>query len=115
MIMTVHSKARFVEKCDFITSPGFLTGEGAREAAGLPEGGPYKIVTDLAVMGFDDKTKAMTVESLHPGVDVEKVQSETGFELIVPAYIGRTAAPTAEEIRILRDEVDPLRLVIGRS
>ena len=115
MIMTVHSKARFVEKCEFVTSPGFLTGAGAREAAGLPEGGPYKIVTDLAVMGFDDKTKAMTVESLHPGIEIGKVQLETGFELIVPKKIERTAPPTEKELRILREEVDPLKLVIGRG
>ena len=108
MIMTVHSKARFVEKCEFVTSPGFLTGAGAREAAGLPEGGPYKIVTDLAVMGFDDQTKAMMIESLHPGVEIDKVQSETGFQLIVPKKIERTAPPTEKELRILREEVDPL-------
>jgi len=115
MIMTVHSRARFVEKCDFVTSPGYLTGVGAREAAGLPEGGPHKIITDLAVMGFDDKTKAMMIESLHPGVDVDKVQGETGFELVVPQEIGHTDPPHAEELRILRDEVDPLRVVIGRA
>lgn len=115
MIMTVHSKARFVEKCEFVTSPGFLSGAGAREAAGLPEGGPYKIVTDLAVMGFDDQTKAMMIESLHPGVEVEKVQSETGFQLIVPKKVERTEPPTEKELRILREEVDPLRLVIGRA
>lgn len=115
MIMTVHEKARFVEKCDFVTSPGFLEGDGAREAAGLPEGGPYKIVTDLAVMGFEEISKAMMIESLHPGVDVAKVQSETGFELIVPAQIGCTEPPTEQELCLLREEVDPLRLVIGRS
>jgi glutaconate CoA-transferase subunit B len=115
MIMTVHSRTRFVEECDFITSPGFLTGAGAREAAGLPEGGPYKIITDLAVMGFDEKTKAMRIESLHPGSSVEKVQDETGFELLVADDLGCTELPTAEELRLLRDEVDPLRLVIGRS
>ena len=115
MIMTVHSKTRFVETCDFITSPGFLTGDGAREAAGLPEGGPYKIITDLGVMGFDEKTRAMRIDALHPGVDVEKVQSETGFELIVPDEIGRTEPPSDDELRLLRDEVDPLKLVIGRA
>lgn len=115
MIMTVHSKARFVETCDFITSPGFLTGEGAREAAGLPEGGPYKIITDLGVMGFDEKSKAMTIESLHPGSGVDKVKSETGFDLLVSGEIGCTEPPTEEELRILRDEVDPLKLVIGRA
>jgi glutaconate CoA-transferase, subunit B len=115
MIMTVHSKTRFVETCDFITSPGFLTGPGAREAAGLPEGGPHKIITDLGVMGFDETSKAMMIDCLHPGVDVARVQAETGFELIVPDRIGTTRPPTAEELRILRDEVDPLKLVIGRA
>lgn len=115
MIMTVHSKSRFVEKCDFITSPGFLTGEGTREAAGLPEGGPHKIITDLCVMGFDEKSKRMTIESLHPGVDVDRVQSETGFELLVSEELGCTELPSAEELRLLRDEVDPLKLVIGRA
>jgi glutaconate CoA-transferase subunit B len=104
-----------VEKCEFVTSPGFLTGAGAREAAGLPEGGPYKIVTDLAVMGFDEKTRAMMIESLHPGIEIDKVQAETGFELIVPKQVGRTAPPTEKELRILREEVDPLKLVIGRA
>jgi len=115
MIMTVHSKSRFVERCDFITSPGFLTGDGAREAAGLPAGGPYKIITDLAVMGFDEATRRMQVESLHPGSTVEKVQSETGFELLVADDLGCTELPSAEELRLLRDEVDPLKLVIGRA
>jgi glutaconate CoA-transferase subunit B len=115
MIMTVHSKSRFVEKCDFITSPGFLTGAGAREAAGLPEGGPYKIITDLAVMGFDEKTRGMMVESLHPGVELDKVKAETGFELVIPKQVGRTQPPTDEELRILRQDVDPLKLVIGRA
>jgi glutaconate CoA-transferase subunit B len=115
LIMTVHSKSRFVEKCDFVTSPGFLTGAGAREAAGLPEGGPYKIITDLAVMGFHPSTKAMMVESLHPGVELDKVKAETGFGLIIPDRIERTEPPAAAELRILREEVDPLKLVIGRA
>jgi glutaconate CoA-transferase subunit B len=115
MVMTVHSKTRFVPACDFVTSPGFLTGPGAREAAGLPAGGPYKIVTDLAVMGFDEESKAMQVESLSPGVTLEKVKEATGFELVIPGKIGQTAPPTAEELRILSDEVDPLRVVIGRA
>ncbi len=115
MIMTVHAKSRFVEKCDFITSPGYLTGDGSRTEAGLPEGGPYKIITNLAVMGFDPQTKAMMVESLSPGVDLDQVKESTGFDLLTPEDIGCTEAPTEEELKILRTEVDPLRLVIGRA
>ncbi|UCE53357.1 MAG: 3-oxoacid CoA-transferase [Desulfobacterales bacterium] len=116
LIMTVHSKSRFVEKVDFVTTAGFLTGPGAREEAGLPLGtGPYKIITDLAVLGFDEKTKTMLIESVHPGVEVATVKQETGFELIVPDFIRKTPPPTDTELRILRGEVDPLRLIIGRS
>jgi hypothetical protein len=57
----------------------------------------------------------MMVESLHPGVELDKVKAETGFELVVPKQIGRTAPPTEKELRILREEVDPLKLVIGRG
>lgn len=115
LIMTPHLKARFVKKLDFLTTPGFLTGPGAREAAGLPANcGPYKIITNLAIMGFDDETKAMKVESLTPGVTIEQVVAATGFELIIPDHLDVTETPTETQLRILREEVDPLRLVIGR-
>jgi glutaconate CoA-transferase subunit B len=115
LIMTVQTKTRFVEKVDFITSPGYLSGPGAREKAGLPPGtGPYKIITDLAVLGFDEKTKLMRIESVHPGVDLETVRLASGFELIEPAFVKETPPPSETELRILRGEVDPLRLIIGR-
>lgn len=115
MVMTQHSRKRFVERLDFVTTPGYLTGPGAREAAGLPEGtGPYKVITDLAVLGFDEATKRMRVETLHPDVTFEQVQTNTEFELLKAGAIGRTEPPSAEELRILRDEVDPYRYVIGR-
>jgi len=115
LIMTVHTKARFVEKVSFLTSPGYLTGPGAREAAGLPSNtGPYKIITDLAVLGFDDETKIMKVESIHPGADLDRVKDATGFELIISDFIETTPPPSENELRLLRDEVDPLRIVIGR-
>lgn len=115
IVMTIHSRARFVEKCDFITSPGYLSGVGGREEAGLPDGGPYKIITDLAVMGFDDNSRQMTLESLNPGVELEQVQAETGFDLLIPDIVGRTEPPSDRELKILREEVDPLRIVIGRT
>ncbi len=57
----------------------------------------------------------MMVESLNPGVELDQVKENTGFELVIPKEIGRTEAPTDEELRILRDEVDPQRVVIGRA
>jgi glutaconate CoA-transferase subunit B len=115
LVMTRHDRRRFVERLDFLTSPGYLTGPGAREAAGLPAGsGPYKVITDLAVMGFDERSKRMQVESLHPGVTLQQAQENTGFELLKGAAIGQTEPPRSEELRILRKEVDPHRYIIGR-
>jgi glutaconate CoA-transferase, subunit B len=115
MVITMHDKRRFVEKPDFITSPGFLDGPGAREKAGLPPGtGPHKVITDLAVMGYDPKTCRMRIESLHPGVTVEQVRENTGFEIGEAETLSFTEPPNERELRILRDEVDPLRYVIGR-
>jgi glutaconate CoA-transferase subunit B len=116
LVVTQQNAKRFVERLDFRTTPGFLTGPGAREAAGLPAGaGPYRVITDLAVMGYSDATRRMQVLSLHPGVTLDKVRAATGFDLEVAPALTTTAAPTDEELRILREQVDPLRYILGRS
>ena len=116
MMITVQDSRRFTPKLDFITSPGYLTGPGAREAAGLPPGtGPYKVITDLGVIGFDDETKRMRVESVHQGVTRAKVVESTGFELLWAPAASETPPPTENELRVLREEVDPYRYIIGRS
>jgi glutaconate CoA-transferase subunit B len=115
LVVTHHDRRRFVEKLDFLTTPGYLTGDGAREAAGLPPGtGPYRVITDLAVMGYHEQTKRMEVHSLHPGVSLEQVRAHTGFELGARQPLTQTAPPTAQELQILRDEVDPYRYLLGR-
>ena len=115
LVMMQQDRRRFVEKLDFLTTPGYLTGPGAREAAGLPDGtGPYKVITNLAVLGFDEETKRMQAESLHPGVSFELVQENAEFEISRAAAIGQTEPPRDEELRILREEVDPYGYVIGR-
>jgi glutaconate CoA-transferase subunit B len=115
LVVTNHDRRRFVEKVDFVTTPGYLTGPGAREAAGLPPGaGPYRVITDLAVLGYDDATKRMQVLSLHPGVDLQRVREATGFALGAREPLGTTAPPTEHELTILREEVDPHRYVLGR-
>lgn len=115
LVMTKHDRRRFVEKLDFLTTPGFLSGPGAREAAGLPEGtGPYKVITDLAIMGYDPQSKRMQVESLHPGVTLEQVQANTGFALGQAPQLTQTPVPDSAALRLLREEVDPRRLIIGR-
>jgi glutaconate CoA-transferase subunit B len=115
LVVTKHDRRRFVEKLDFLTTPGYLTGPGAREAAGLSPGtGPYRVITDLAILGYHETTKRMEVLSLHPGVTLEQVRDNTGFELGAQANLLPTSPPTEQELKILREEVDPFRYIIGR-
>jgi glutaconate CoA-transferase subunit B len=113
IIIIRHSKRSFVEKCDFITTPGYLTGPGAREEVGLPPGtGPLYVVSTLALMGFDEKTKRMKLLKTQPGVTMDDVIAETGFELVIPDEVGKSEPPSEEELHILREEVDRERLYI---
>ncbi len=115
MVMTPQDKRRFVEKLDFLTTPGWLKGGSSREKSGLPAGtGPYKIITNMAVMDFEPETKRMRVFSLNPGYTFKDVQNNCGFELLQTKKPEETQAPTKEELEILREEVDPYRYVIGR-
>ncbi len=113
MIVAIkHEKRRFVEKVDFITSPGFLNGNSTRHDTGLISGGMYRVVTDLAIMGFDEKTKRMKVEALHPGVTAEEVRDNTGFDILIDENVGVTKAPSDEELSVLR-HLDPDRVYIA--
>ena len=97
IIIIRHGRRTFVPNVDFITTPGYLTGPGAREQAGLPPGtGPLYVVSTLALMGFDDETRRMKLIATHPGVTVEQVISETGFDLIMPDQVGTNEPPTEE-------------------
>jgi glutaconate CoA-transferase subunit B len=108
-----HDARRFVPKTDFLTTPGYLTGPGAREAAGLPKGtGPAYVVSTLALMDFEPESKRMRLKATHPGVSVEDVVAATGFELVLPEEVEHTEPPSAEELRLLREEIDPERLYI---
>src|SRR5580700_4496050 len=104
-----HEKRRFVADVDFVTSPGWLKGGRSRAASGLPQGGLWRVVTDLAIMGFDEDTRQMKVLGLHHGVTREQVQENTGFELKFDDKIETTALPRAEELAVLR-ELDPKAL-----
>ena len=116
LVLTPHDRRRFVERVDFVTTPGYLHGPGAREAAGLPRGtGPHKVVPNLAVLGFDQDSKRMCVEALHPEVSLEEVRANTGFELLVSPELSETPPPSDEELEILRERVDPQGYIIGRS
>src|SRR6516164_8133244 len=104
-----HEKRRFVKAVDFVTSPGFLTGDDSRRRAGLIAGGMYRVVTDLGMLGFEADSKRMELLAVHPGVTAERVQQNTGFELLVAADLPVTDPPTADELAVLR-HLDPDRL-----
>lgn len=109
-----QDRKKFVERLPFITTPGNLSGPGAREAAGLPRGsGPYRVITQLGVYGYDDATRRMKLVARHPGVTVDEIRANSEFEVIVPLDVRETDPPTPEEQRILR-EMDPTGLVIGK-
>lgn len=106
-----HDKQKFIPKIDFITTPGYLSGPGAREAAGLPRNtGPYRVVTNLCIMGYDEKSKKMKVLSLNPGITLEEVKDSTGFDLLVADQLSENHVPSEKELKILREHIDPTGL-----
>ena len=114
-IIANQSKRTFSAKLDFLTTPGYLDGPGSREKSGLPRGsGPYRVITQLGIYGFDDHTKKLALISLHPGVTLDEVREGSGFEIIIPKSIGSSPEPTADHLRILRQEIDPAGIVLGK-
>lgn len=111
IVFITHERRRFVEKLDYFTTPGFFDGPGARERNGYKHGGPYCIISDKAIMRFDEKTKEMYLHSCFPGVTPGEICACTGFSIDI-SRAGRIEPPTAEELRILRQEVDPQRLIL---
>lgn len=107
-----HEKRRFVENVDFITSPGWLKGQQTRRDSGLPYGGMFRVVTDLAVFGFDETSRRLKPLALNPGVTREQVQDNTGFALEFDQNTGITEPPTERELIQLRS-LDPQKLYIG--
>lgn len=105
VIMVRHDRRHLPERVDFVTSPGHLDGAGARQRAGLPGGGPALVVTDLAVLDFDERGE-MRLRATHPGVSVETVLERTGWHLLVADDVETLPPPRPEELRVLRDELD---------
>ncbi len=117
IIIIKMDKHKFVEKLDFLTTPGYLSGAGMREKAGLPlNTGPLKVITDCCVIGFNKETKEMQIESLHPGITLEEVQSRSSFKISCGGKVSLpvTEEPSGKELEILRKEIDPTGQVLGK-
>jgi glutaconate CoA-transferase subunit B len=114
VVIMTQEKRKMVKKLDYLTSPGFLDGPGARERVGLMGSGPSLVVTNLCQMDFDPQTKRLRLSSVHPGVSVQQVLENTGFDLIVPKIVPKTEPPTCEELELLR-AIDPTGIYIPRA
>jgi acyl CoA:acetate/3-ketoacid CoA transferase beta subunit len=106
IVIMRHEKRKLPLAVAHLTSPGFAGGR-RRQELHLRGGGPSRVITDMAVLGFDPDTRSACVLSLHPGVGVEELIGHTGFPLQIPKVIPATPLPTAEELRLLREEIDP--------
>jgi len=111
IVILRHEKRKLPAAVSHITSPGFRDGKSRREL-GLRGGGPHRVITDMAVLGFHEQTHAATLLSVHPGIEPAQVQANTGFPLEMPASVPVTPLPTPEELRLLREEIDPKRVYL---
>jgi glutaconate CoA-transferase subunit B len=108
LIISRHEKRRFPERCDYITSPGYIDGPEGRKKAGLPV--PYPdifVITDLTVMSVDKTRGRLQLDKLMPGVSSEQVTENTAFKPLVAPEVATVQAPTERELDLLRNEVDP--------
>lgn len=106
-----HEKRRFVEKLDYLTSVGWYKGKDSREKLGLKRGGSLAVVTNLGVMKFQEDSREMYLAEYYPGISLDKIIENTGFKIDISVAV-EAAPPTDEELRILREEVDPQKLIL---
>lgn len=112
LIIALHDKRRLADKVDFITTPGYIDGPGAREKWGMPENtGPHALITNKAVMKFDKITKQAFLESYHPGNTIEEIIDHTPWELKVSDTVHETLPPSKEELRVIREILDPFGMI----
>jgi len=112
-VVTIRHEARKLnEAVSFITSPGYLRGGDEREKLGLL-GAPSRVITDKAIFDFDPQTKRMRLKSIHPNTTLDDVLSNMSFKPVIPDELPVTAPPTAEQIRLIREEIDPERAYAG--
>ncbi len=111
IIFMQHEKRKFVEKLDYLTSPGWLSGSGQREQTGLAPGGPAAVITNMAVMGFDATTHEMYLKAIYPGVRPSKILAHMSFKVDTKrAY--ELPPPSSQELLTLREICDPQRLIL---
>lgn len=106
-VMMRLTRRAFVERLDFVTSPGHLEGGDSRERLGLPGAGPALVVTDLALFDFANPEREMQLTAVHPGVTIEQVRAAVGWNLRLADDVAETPPPTSDELQVVREELDP--------
>jgi acyl CoA:acetate/3-ketoacid CoA transferase beta subunit len=115
IIIANQSQRTFVKRVDFLTTPGYLDGPGARERVGLASGsGPYRVITQLGIFDFERETKRLRLLSLHPGVSTAEVRENSEFDIIISDSTETSPEPAAQHLQILREEIDPAGVVLGK-
>jgi glutaconate CoA-transferase, subunit B len=112
IIIMRHEERKLRKAISFITSPGYITGGDSRTQVGL-KGGPSRVITDKAIFGFHPETKQMMLISIHPGNNLEDVLGTMGFAPVVPQLVPFTEPPTGEQLRLIREVIDPQRMYMG--
>lgn len=112
IIIIRHESRKLKRAISFITSPGYITGGNSRSEAGLT-GGPYRVITDKAIFGFHPESKKMMLITIHPGNNLEDVINTMGFEPIIPDNLPFTEVPSTEQLRIIREQIDPQKMYMG--
>jgi glutaconate CoA-transferase subunit B len=112
IIIIWHEERKLREAISFLTSPGFIKGGDSRERAGL-SGGPSRVITTKGVFGFDPESKKMTLVSLHPGNTLADVLATMGFRPLLPEQVPFTEPPAPEQLRLIREVIDPERMYLG--
>lgn len=109
VLIVRHERRKLVERVSHITNPGFLDGGASRRNAGLRGGGPVRVLTDKCIFGSDPERGRLKLLSIHPGVSPDELRDCTGFPLEIPPDCPTTPPPTPEELRLIREVVDPDR------
>jgi glutaconate CoA-transferase subunit B len=112
IIIMRHDARKLKKTISFVTSPGYVTGGDSRAKAGM-SGGPSRVITDKAIFGFHPETKQMMVISIHPGNTIEDVVGTMGFAPVVPKKVPFTEPPEKEQLRIIREVIDPRKMYMG--
>ncbi len=113
LVISRLSARSFPAEVDFVTSPGHRSHGSSRQELGMPGAGPVKVVTDKAILESDPGSGELILSALYPGVAVEDVQRGVGWPLRAQEVLDIVAGPTGEELRLLRDVLDPRRLYLS--